>query len=413
MLARLQAALFAALLFLLPGGARAADSAPTDPERQILVMIHLAPPHFRSGSSYGGGYGEDQSRAGRQRVAERIAKRHGLRLAGNWPMPLIGIDCFIMEVPGGRATDAVAVEVSRDPGVDWSEPVAMYKALGAPQDNDPLLAAQPATHFWQLETLHKVATGRGARVAVIDSQVEAAHPDLIGQVAVARDFVTGHPSVAEDHGTGIAGVIAARAGNGLGIAGIAPRARLLALRACWQQPKGATSPTVCDSLSLAKAVAFAVEQRADIINMSLSGPPNRLLAALLRSGMDKGATIVAAYDRGLPEGGFPASLPGVLAIASEPVGGPGGPYSAPGRDIPTTQPGGRWYLVNGASYAAAEVSGLLALLRERRATGGALRALVSARQGGGEIDACATLVGNAKACARPAAARAAPAKRTR
>ncbi|MET0308934.1 MAG: S8 family serine peptidase [Sphingomonas sp.] len=398
---RLQAALLVALLLLLPTIACAADGAPADPERQILVMIHLAPPHFRSGSSYGGGYGEDQSRAGRQRVAERIAKRHGLRLAGNWPMPLIGIDCFIMDVPGDRATDAVAIEVSRDPGVSWSEPVEMYRALGAAQDNDPLLAAQPATRFWHLEELHKIATGRGAKVAVIDSQVEATHPDLIGQVAVARDFVTGHPSIAEDHGTGIAGVIAAKAGNGLGIAGIAPRARLFALRACWQQAKGTTPPTVCDSLSLAKAIAFAVEQRADIINMSLSGPPNRLLAALLRSGMDKGTTVVAAYDRDLPGGGFPASLAGVLSVAGEPVPGTGSPYSAPGRDIPTTQPGGHWYLVNGASYAAAQVSGLLALLRERRATGGAPRALVSARQGGGEIDACATLVGNAKDCNRP------------
>ena len=392
-LTRLWVALLAALLLLAP-----AAHAASDPERQILVMLQLAPPHFRAGSSYAGGYGEDQSRAGRQRIAERIARRHGLKLAGNWPMPIIGIDCFIMEVPEGRATETAAAEVSRDPGVDWSEPVAMYRAQGQAADNDPLLAAQPATRFWHLDALHRVATGRGAKVAVIDSQVEASHPDLVGQVAISRDFVTGHPSVAEDHGTGIAGVIAAKAGNGLGIAGIAPRARLLALRACWQQPKGVAAPTICDSLSLARAVAFAVEQRADVINMSLSGPPNRLLATLLRSGMGRGATVVAAYDRNLPEGGFPASLDGVIAVAGEPVGGNGAPYSAPGRDVPTTQPGGRWYLVNGSSYAAAQVSGLFALLRERRATGVARTALVSARQGGGEIDACATLVGKANLC---------------
>jgi uncharacterized protein (TIGR02001 family) len=397
-IARLGTMLLAALMLLVAPAARA--DAAADPARQILVMIQLAPPHFRASSGYAGGYGEDASRAGRQRVAERIARRHGLRLAGNWPMPIIGIDCFIMNVPEGRTTEAVAAEVSRDPGVDWSEPVALYQAQGQPADNDPLLAAQPATRFWHLEALHKVATGRGAKVAVIDSQVDTSHPDLVGQVALARDFVTGHPSIAEDHGTGIAGVIAAKAGNGLGIAGIAPRARLLALRACWQQSKGATPPTICDSLSLAKAVSFAVEQRADVINMSLSGPPNRLLATLLRAGMGRGAAIVAAYDSALPGGGFPASLAGVLAIAGETVGGTGGPYSAPGRDVPTTQPGGRWYLVNGASYAAAQVSGLLALLRERRATGSARPALVSARQGGGEIDACATLVGNANICGR-------------
>ncbi|HLZ77925.1 MAG TPA: serine protease, partial [Sphingomonas sp.] len=73
-------------------------------------------------------------------------------------------------------------------------------------------------------------------------------------------------------------------------------------------------------------------------------------------------------------------------------------YTAPGRDIPTTEPGGRWYLVNGSSYAAAHVSGLMALIRERRTHGGGPFALVSARVDGGAIDACATLLGADRSC---------------
>jgi subtilisin family serine protease len=83
----------------------------------------------------------------------------------------------------------------------------------------------------------------------------------------------------------------------------------------------------------------------------------------------------------------------VIAVSDETLAAPpAGVYTAPGRDIPTTEPGGRWYLVNGSSYAAAHVSGLVALLRERRGSTGGPSGLISAKGGGGAIDACATLL---------------------
>jgi len=175
---------------------------------------------------------------------------------------------------------------------------------------------------------------------------------------------------------------------------VAPGARLLGLRACWQ---ASSVRTVCDSLSLVKALYFAVEQKADVINLSLSGPDDRLLRALLRSALGRGSAVVTAFDAKRALGGFPASVPGVIAV-SDAVVAParGRVYTAPGRDIPTTQPGDRWFLVNGSSYAAAHVSGLLALLRQKRPA--AALPLVSARSGGGPIDACASLVRAAGGC---------------
>jgi subtilisin family serine protease len=298
-------------------------------------------------------------------------------------MPLLGVDCFIMAVPNSRSTDAAASEISRDPAVSWSEPVTLYTAQSAPVPHeDALFPAQPAAGQWRLADVHARTTGQGVAVAVIDSGVDGHHPDLTGQIAFSRNFVEG-PDRVESHGTAVAGVIAARADR-QGIVGIAPDAHILALRACWQQGDS----TLCDSLSLAKAVQFAVERRAPVINMSLSGAPSRLLASLLHIGLDRGATVVAAYDPGLADGGFPASLPGVVAVSdradiamARPV------YVAPGRDVPAPLPGGRWSLVNGSSFAAAHVSGLFALLRSRPA--GSFR-LASARRGGGEIDMCAT-----------------------
>jgi subtilisin family serine protease len=311
-------------------------------------------------------------------------------------MPMIGVDCFIMAVPDGRSTSAAADELSRDTKVAWAEPVQLYQAQGAALPNDPLYEAQPAAHAWDLADLHRLATGQGVKVAVIDSGIEANHPDLAGQVVVNRNFVVGQSEIAESHGTGVAGVIAAKSDNGIGIAGVAPGARLLGLRACWQQ-HGAGGRTVCDGLSLAKALYFALEEKADVINLSLSGPDDRLLRALVEAAVSRGSVVVGAYDATKGGGGFPANAPGVIAVADRSFAG-GAPqvYIAPGRDVPTTQPGGRWFLVDGSSFSAAHVSGLAALVRQRRRSGELT--LVSDRPAGGVIDACATLERAARGC---------------
>ena len=371
-----------------------AQGSPTiPPERQILVMVNHPPDHFRAGGGYGGGYGDDLARSARERLARGIAREHGLTFIDGWPMPMIGVDCFIMAVPEGHSTKAAADELSHDAKVSWAEPVELYQAQGwNAYHNDPLYEAQPAAKAWDLADLHRVSTGRGVKIAVIDSGIQANHPDLAGQVILNRNFVAGQREVAEDHGTGVAGVIAARSDNRIGIAGIAPGARLLGLRACWQQG----SATVCDGLSLAKALYFAVGENVDIINLSLSGTDSRLLRTLLEAALKRGSVVVAAYDKNKPEGGFPASVPGVIAVSDGSFAGAAGQvYIAPGREIPTTQPGGRWFLVNGSSFSAAHVSGLAALVRQKRRSG---MTLVSDRPVGGTIDACATLARAANGC---------------
>lgn len=385
----------AALAFSAPALAQGSPSVP--PERQVLVMVRHAADHFRPNSVYGGGaYGDDLSRSSRERLARAIAKKHGLTFLDGWPMPMIGVDCFIMAVPDGRTTTAAANELSSDSKVAWAEPVQLYHAQGSTAlPNDPLFAAQPAARAWDLADLHRIATGKGVKVAVIDSGIQANHPDLAGQLLVNRNFVVGQSEVPESHGTGVAGVIAAKSDNGIGIAGVAPGAKLLGLRACWQQP-GAHAETVCDGLSVAKALYFAVQQRADVINLSISGPDDRLLTALVGAALSRGTIVVGAYNAKKPDG-FPAAVPGVIAVADQSFAGASGQvYIAPGRDVPTTQPGGRWFLVDGSSFSAAHVSGLAALVRQRRHSDSLM--LVSNRPAGGTIDACATLEHAASGC---------------
>ena len=366
---------------------------PSSSAREILVMVRHPPEHLRPGISYGGGYDDALAKSARDRLARDIAGQYGLTLVDAWPMPMIGMDCFVMAVPDGRSTQIAIQQVSHNGNVAWAEPVELYRAQSAPaSDNDPLYQAQPAARQWQLADLHRMATGRGIKVAIIDSGIEANHPDLIGQLAVNRNFVAGETLVSESHGTGVAGVIAAKANNKIGIAGVAPGARLLGLRACRQEPEA----TVCDSFSLAKALYFAIGQKADVLNLSFSGPDDRLLRALLKAALDRGTAVVAAFDSHQVDGGFPASFPGVIPVADAQLAGEKSRvYIAPGRDVPTTEPGGRWFLANGSSFSAAHVSGLVALVRQRRPSGAMT---LVANSTDGTIDACATVLKAAGSC---------------
>lgn len=389
--------LAALLLMVLMQGKAMADAgiAPVsaDSSQQILVMLHLPPAHFRPDTGYAGGYGDGLGHGVRRRIALDLAAEHGLTLLKDWPMPMLGVDCYVMAVPAGQSPQQLAEQLSRDPRVEWSQPMHRYRAQ---ERNDPLYPVQPAARLWHLSALHEQATGRNVTVAVIDSGVDVDQPDLAGQFARRENFVDDRPDIAEQHGTAVAGIIAALADNGVGIVGVAPRARLLGLRACWQESGELTS---CNSLTLARALQYAIAHDAQVINLSLSGPPDRLLALLLDAALAHGAIIVAAVDPAQPDGGFPASHPGIVAVSDRPAAQPHGLLLAPGSDIPATAPGARWRLVSGASYATAEVSGLFALLRELlpgRATlpAGAMMAIFTAPAAGlpaGSIDACSTL----------------------
>lgn len=389
-----------ALCLCLTIGISVADTPPplADGE-QILVMLQRPPAHYRPDGSYGGGYADGVGRSQRRGIAEALAHEYGLTLVADWPMPLLGVDCYVMQLPRGVAAEAMAQRLSRLPQVQWSQPLNRFRAQ---EYNDPLYPLQPAGRLWHLDELHHLATGRDVSLAVIDSGVDRQHPDLAGQIAHWQNFVDSQPFVAEAHGTAVAAIIAARAGNGVGIAGVAPQARLLALRACWQDGDA----TRCNSLTLARALQYAIGQKPQIINLSLSGPSDRLLARLLDVALARGIVLLAAVDPQVSDGGFPASHPGVIAVSDQPdVAAANHSLLAPGRDIPTAVAGGGWRLVNGSSYATAHVAGLYALLAELRpaALAHAPASVLAQLPGSsgaesGNIDACATLGRLAGAC---------------
>jgi len=365
--------------------------------QQVLVLIQLPPPHFRADGNYAPGYADAGGSVARRRLATAMARSNGLKLVDDWPLPVLGVDCYVMDLPDSASAEEVAALLARDPHVAWVQPMHVFRSLG---HDDPLFATQPAAVEWHLNDMHASATGRNVRVAIVDSGVQLDHPDLVGRVVGHASFAGDREERAETHGTAVAGIVAARADNHLGIAGIAPEAHLLALRACREV---SARETTCSTLGLALALHAAIDRDAQVINLSLGGPFDRLIEQLVGAALTRGIPVVAAADRALSAGGFPASVPGVVAVVDENGGTtPAGMVAAPGTDVPATLPGSRWGVVSGASYAAAHVSGMLALMIDAQARSHAPSSSLQSKivvGNDGRIDSCASLGRAGAACA--------------
>jgi subtilisin family serine protease len=304
-------------------------------------------------------------RANWSRITTELALAYSLSVHQVWRMRTLPVRCVVYDLPPGASRELVLRRLAADPRVETAAPIHRYRALEA--GDDPYVHLQHGAREIRLAPAHRWATGRGIRVAVVDTGVDVTHPDLAGRILAAQNFVDrGEKSFTRDvHGTAVAGVVAASAGNGAGISGVAPGALLLALKACW--PSGADPAAAeCDSYTLAKALDWGLAEGAQVLNLSLTGPEDPLLVRLLDAALRRGVAVVAAA--GDPPA-FPATHPGVIAVRAAGPGlepAPGGALAAPGIDILTTVPGGGYEFLSGSSMAAAHVSGVVALLLERR-----------------------------------------------
>ena len=364
---------------------RAAAGA-AQPDRQIMVMVPHPADHFRPGAAYAGGYGDDLARSARERLARRIAHQFGLTLVDDWPMPMVGVDCFIMAVPGIAPPKQAADQLARNSRVAWTQPVQVYTRPGQRRAAAQRSVVRGATRGARMAAGQAAAAGHGQRRPGRGGRQRDRRQSPRPRRARSRSTATSSPAARwppSSMAPASPGSSPRAPATASASPGSRPGRKILGLRACWQSP----GKTQCDSFSLAKALYFAIDQKAAVINLSLSGPDDRLAA---RAAQDRDGQRRNRGRRVRPnaaDGGFPASVPGVIAVTDASLAGSRGHvYIAPGRDVPTTQPGGRWFLVNGSSFAAAHVSGLFALLRQRGST---ISPTLVAH--GGYVDACATM----------------------
>jgi subtilisin family serine protease len=306
-----------------------------------------------------------------ERVATNLADRHGIRLLAQWPVTVLGVACVVYEVPADRPLEQTLQSIAEDKQVGSVQTMREYRVLrstaaAAINYNDPYLAMQKSLAPATIAAAHQRATGKGVRIAVIDTGVDVAHPDLTGKIASYKNMAPLAPGAdtADVHGTAVAGVLAAQPNNGIGIVGIAPGAEIVSLRACWPEATGSAAAR-CNSYSLALALNEAIRIRADIINLSLTGPDDPLIKLLVDAAVNEGIIVVAAVPDG-GSGGFPANQPGVFAVSDSSTGnGPGtNQLAAPGRDVLTTVPHGAYNFMTGSSFAAPQIAGVIALLRQ-------------------------------------------------
>ena len=247
-------------------------------------------------------------------VADAVARR-----AGSRPERLAPIPALVVEAPAGVSFAGIR-------GIRYVERLGSRHLALTP--TDPFVSRQwylTQSRFYEpwltLPALEPIP------VAVIDSGVDAGHPELAGKVLGARSFVGGSARVDTlGHGTFVAGLIAAGLDNGIGIAGLAPSAELLVA-------KVVTGSRAIPVEAEARAVRWAVENGARVINMSLGGlrdplDPNRdsfsqLEADAVAYAVSNGVVVVAAVGNAdqapvNPWGyaSYPAALPHVLGVSA-------------------------------------------------------------------------------------------------
>ncbi|MBS0378432.1 MAG: S8 family serine peptidase [Proteobacteria bacterium] len=400
----LRALLGAAVLAL--GSAAAAAAAPLPPAAhgaRIVVAFangaHAPPPSAgTTGARYGGGgYRVTQDA---HRRSQRIATTYRLRELSSWPIAMLEMHCVVYEIPDGRSSGEVLSRLAADPDVALAQPLNEFRTfIEAPAYNDPLYDLQTNLATLHVVQAHAGSQGAGVHVALIDTAVDAGHPDLAGRISAQHSYLAGGVSAGTRHGTAMAGIIGATANNHLGIVGIAPRATLEVFEACWQLAPDEDA-AACNTFTLAQALAGALSSGARLVNLSIGGPPDRLLAALVAQGQRRGVVFVGARGTG---DGFPASVAGVIVAAGE-----GATVSAPAEHVLTTLPRGAYDFRSGSSVAAAEVSGVVALLMSatrERLTAPDLVRLLTGPAADRDLDAAAALerlnAGNLRLAARP------------
>jgi subtilisin family serine protease len=339
------------------------------PDRYVVVTIanpQSSRPGAVGGTAHGygagGGYRVSASAAA---VAKDLSQRYALTAVAEWPIEALQMHCIVFKIASEAPREAVLRTLRADRRVLIAQELNEFTPSTAALANDPYAKLQENVRALDVLDAHRFSKGQGVRVAVIDTGIDTEHPDLAGRFDVVRNYVDADlDGLRKDrHGTQVAGLIAAAANNGIGIVGVAPEVRLIALKACWQDSAAASGR--CNSFTLAQALVGALTARAQVINLSLVGPSDPLLNALVGKAKSAGIIIVGAAPKGAAANSFPSSLDGVLGVAESEDDGPSRFLRAPGRDIVTLVPQGHYDFASGSSLATAQVSGVVALLLQK------------------------------------------------
>jgi hypothetical protein len=315
---------------------------------------------------------------------DAIARRHRLTRVESFTLNLSGTTVFRWRIPdpGRRNVAAVVRALEGDVRIRAAQPNYLFSLAQetSPQDAGlqkaalPSKADEPAQLQYALSKLklpqaHGLAKGDKILVAVIDSGIDADHPELAGMVAGQLDAVGGTGPKAHSHGTAIAGTIVAHAK----LTGVAPSARILAVRAFG----GPTGDGDATTYAILKGLDWATTQGARVVNMSFAGPADPAISRNIANARDRGVVLVAAAGNAGPRSAplYPAADRNVIAVTATDADdklfakanrGRHITVAAPGVDILLPAPNAAYTVSSGTSFSASFVSGTVALMLERK-----------------------------------------------
>ena len=293
--------------------------------------------------------------------------RVSLLLRGVTPIQNLGENTQLVTVPVGSTISTTIAQLKQDPNVVFAEPNYIAHASVTPNDQY-YVQYQPELRKIQADLAWNYSTGSGIRVGVLDTGIQANHPDLTGKVAVQYDFVD-NDSTAQDgngHGTHTAGTVAARTNNSIGVASVGYDAQLVIGRVLGNDGSGSYAAIV-------SGIRWAADQRAIIISMSLGGSSgSQALSDAIDYAAGKGCLVIAAAgnsNSNLPS--YPAYYTKVLAVGAVDNNDVKASFSnygswvdivAPGVNIASTYPTNQYAQLSGTSMATPIVAGSAALV---------------------------------------------------
>jgi subtilisin family serine protease len=305
-------------------------------------------------------------------VANGIAQTFNLQIRGSLSFAALEARrVYRFGIPDNRTVDAVVASVATVPGVSYAAANTYYWLQGDARAEVGKM--QYALPKMRVSDAQSISRGKGMSVAVIDSGVDAKHPSLKRAKLTFLDTVEEGIAGPDMHGTAIAGIIAASDD----MVGIAPAAQIIAVRAF--APLRIGTLPVTTATALATAVDEAFKKGARLYNMSFAGESHPLVLEIIDALYEKGCVFVAAAGNEGPDAppAYPAAHDKVIAITAtdekdelyEQANRGGYVFAAaPGVDIFAPVTGKGFDYLSGTSFAAAHVTGIVALLMERNPT---------------------------------------------
>ena len=328
----------------------------------IGVAAHAAPPEQRGkpAATWVKGHILVQPRAGLSDAEfDKALATQGGKAVGR----LGNLDIYVVSLPPTASEQAVANALAHHPNVKFAEVDRLVAPAFTPNDAD-------YGSEWHLQTINapvawNTSVGSGVTVAILDSGIDATHPDLVGQLVPGWNFYDNNSNTADvnGHGTMVAGVVAARGNNSIGVAGVAWGAKLMPVRVSDASGTGTLS-------AFANGLTYAADHGARIANLSFPVQSSSSTQAAAQYFVNKGGVVFnsagnyAALDSTPPSNSLVSvsATGGTDILASWSSYGPYVDLSAPGVGIWTTSLGGGYSSVSGTSFSSPLSAGVAALM---------------------------------------------------